>query len=134
MQNGYATGVIRAQDLASLAFSKAANNKAILLMDPMAGIESGILYSKNLTAAQQQRLSSASVDEQQLSEEFPLLNRYEISLGARSWVLYIANESIFIYQPWGVHLLLASATLFAGLLGWFMIIVAGYTDEIEFEV
>ena len=134
LQNGYATGVIRAQDLASLAFSKAANNKAILLMDPMAGIESGILYSKNLTAAQQQRLSSASVDEQQLSEEFPLLNRYEISLGARSWVLYIANESIFIYQPWGVHLLLASATLFAGLLGWFMIIVAGYTDEIEFEV
>lgn len=133
-QNGYATGVIRAQDLASLAFSKTENNNAILLMDPMAGIESGILYSKNLTPAQQQRLSSASVDEQQLREEFPLLNRYEISLGARSWVLYIANESIFIYQPWGVHLLLASATLFAGLLGWFMIIVAGYTDEIEFEV
>lgn len=31
-------------------------------------------------------------------------------------------------------MLLASATLFAGLLGWFMITVAGYTDEIEFEV
>ena len=134
LQNGYATGVIRAQDLASLAFSKTENNNAILLMDPTAGIETGILYSKNLSPAQQQRLASASQNEQQLNNEFPLLNRYEISLGARNWVLYIANESTFIYQPWGVHLLLASATLFAGLLGWFMIIVAGYTDEIEFEV
>ena len=134
LQNGYATGVIRAQDLASLAFRKVENNNAILLMDPMAGIDSGILYSKNLSLAQQQRLTSPSLDEQQLSDEFPLLNRYEISLGARSWILYIANENIFIYQPWGVHLLLASATLFAGLLGWFMITVAGYTDEIEFEV
>ncbi|MEC9263404.1 MAG: ATP-binding protein, partial [Pseudomonadota bacterium] len=133
-QNGYATGVIRAQDLASLALSKADNNNAILLMDPIAGTNNGILYSKNLSPAQQQRLTAASLDEQQLSDEFPLLNRYEISLGARNWVLYIANESFFIYQPWGVHLLLASATLFAGLLGWFMIIVAGYTDEIEIEV
>ena len=129
-QNGYATGVIRVLDLASLAFSNTKNNNVILLMDPMEGVETGILYSKNLSPAQQQRLSSASLDEQQLRDEFPLLNRYEISLGARSWVLYIVNESIFIYQPWGVHLLLASATLFAGLLGWFMIIVAGYTDEI----
>ena len=134
LQNGYATGVIRAQDLATLAFSKTENNNAILLMDPMAGIETGILYSKNLSPTQQQRLASASQNEQQLKNEFPLLNRYEISLGARNWVLYIANESTFIYQPWGVHLLLASATLFAGLLGWFMIIVAGYTDEIEIEV
>ena len=133
-QNGYATGVIRVLDLASLAFSNTKNNNVILLMDPMEGVETGILYSKNLSTAQQQLLSAVSPNEQQINDEFPLLNRYEISLGARSWVLYIANESIFINQPWGVHLLLASATLFAGLLGWFMIIVAGYTDEIEFEV
>ena len=76
----------------------------------------------------------ANQNGQSLSNQFPLLNRYEISLGARSWVLFVANENTFIYQPWGVHLLLASATLFAGLLGWFMVIVAGYTDEIEFAV
>lgn len=133
-QNGYATGVIRAQDLASLAFKKSSNNHAILLMDPMVNDDSGVLFSHNLSPSQVQRLTMANQNGQSLSNQFPLLNRYEISLGARSWVLFVANENTFIYQPWGVHLLLASATLFAGLLGWFMVIVAGYTDEIEFAV
>lgn len=137
-QDGYATGVIRVNTLANLALGgKANDNNGLLLLDPMVNGERGILFHRNLSAAQQQLLQS-SIDNEALgdtvAEQFPLLNRFDISLGARNWTLFVANENTFIYQPWGVHLLLASATLFAGLLGWFMVIVAGYTDEIEFEV
>lgn len=134
-QNGYATGVLLLDDLVSLAFADIADSSnAILLLDPMASNESGVLFSHNLSPSQTQILRESTLDTNALSDDFPLLNRYEIVLGARSWTLFVGNENTLIYQPWGVHLLLASAALFAGLLGWFLVVVAGYTDEIEFEV
>ncbi|WP_139142041.1 response regulator [Alteromonas lipolytica] len=138
LQNGYATAVIRIKTLTELTFNNFAYPQvAMLLTDPLANGEQGILYSRNLTSEQQDILLQATTGSEwqgDIHEEFPILKHYQINLGSRSWSLYIANKDVFIYQPWGVHLLLASATLFAGLLGWFMVIVAGYTDEIEFEV
>ncbi|MDC8831185.1 response regulator [Alteromonas gilva] len=136
--SGYTTGVISISKLMSLAFSNnLLEGNGVLLTDPQAS-SNAILYSKNLTQREQQLLLSEGTMPADRdfyhSAQFPLLAQYRIAIGARHWTMTVVNNTAFIYQPWGVHLLLASAALFAGLLGWFMIVVAGNTNEIEDKV
>ena len=51
-----------------------------------------------------------------------------------AWELIQFSESEYIIQPWGVQLLLAAGLLFTGLLGWFIVILAGHANEVEYQV
>ncbi|NVK58171.1 MAG: response regulator [Alteromonadaceae bacterium] len=137
--SGYTTGVIRVNRLLSLALDNNVLKKAgIVLTDPQA-TDNPLLYSSNLNDSQQQELLNAITAANETNEppalaQFPLIKQYQITIGSHHWLMTVVNDSTFIHQPWGVHILLAIVTLFAGLLGWFMVVVTGNTIEIEAKV
>ncbi len=139
---GYATAVIRVNDLAELAFGELTlPNTGIALIDPEADKEKALLYSKDLTADQRNELikqmrSQGDILAQHTLEldAFPMYKIHRVNVGARHWWLVQVSANAYIYQPWGVHILLAGGVLFSGLLGWFMLIIAGHTHEVEHQV
>ncbi|MBB1487593.1 CHASE domain-containing protein [Oceanospirillum sediminis] len=137
---GYATGVIKMRDLAQAAFAQLLLPRTgIALIDPEASSEQAILYSSGLDQQSQEALLAHYIDHDPQSSLnshniFPMYRQHKIEVGARHWYLIQVSTDAYIYQPWGVHLLLAAGTLFSGLLGWFMIILAGHTREIEQQV
>ncbi len=138
--SGYSTAVLKAQSMISAAFEDALlEHGAVLVFDPDVKEGNATLFSHLLTEEESNSLiagwpSLRDGSEDQFSDKYALLEKREIKVGARHWILLQLSESQFLYQPWGVHLLLAGTVLFAGLLGWFIIIMAGHTDEIEFQV
>ena len=137
---GYATGELKAQSMIATAFEGALlEHGAVLVFDPDVTEGNATLFRNNIGEKEADAVISqwAAIRdgvEQQITEKYPLFEKRIIQVGARQWVLLQLSESQFLHQPWGVHLLLAGTVLFAGLLGWFIIIVAGHTDEIEFQV
>lgn len=139
---GYATGVLRVGDLVNLAFGELIlPNTGIALVDPEADAEKAVLYSNGVSQHHLEQLVEqvVSQDGRQLQplaiqDLFPMYKAHRIEVGARHWQLVQVSTTPYIYQPWGVHLLLAGGVLFSGLLGWFMLIIAGHTHEIEHQV
>ncbi len=139
---GYATGVLRVTDLAQLAFGESLlPNTGIALIDPEASADKAVLYSEKINDDDLDNLVQ-HLSKEQISAVsqyatlviYPMYKRHTIQVGGRQWQLVHISTNTYIYQPWGVHLLLAGGVLFSGLLGWFLIIVAGHTDEIEHQV
>nr|WP_252728121.1 response regulator [Alteromonas sp. C1M14] len=137
---GYATAILRLEDLAMQAFDKRViGQTGMVLFDPDATSNSAILYSENIEDSEIANLTAGwragnKAGDIQAESPFSLLEVRRIPVGGHNWILMQVSHDPFLYQPWGIHVLLAGAVLFAGLLGWFVIIVAGHTDEIEFEV
>ena len=137
---GYATGVIRMGDLAQAAFAQLLLPRTgIALIDPEAESDEAVLYSNGLDQQSIEALLTHYADHDSRSyfhdhDVFPMYRQHKIEIGARHWYLIQVSTGTYIYQPWGVHILLAAGTLFSGLLGWFMIILAGHTHEIEQQV
>ncbi|MCU7553230.1 ATP-binding protein [Alteromonas sp. ASW11-19] len=136
LSDGYATAVIRLQELAEIALSgEMLSNTHLALIDPDAGTEPAVLYHtpmaddtlRSLVASRQSMLS----DDAAL---FPMQARHVLRVGGRAWELIQVSDHEFLSQPWGVHLLLIAGLLFTGLLGWFIIILAGHTREVEYQV
>lgn len=137
--SGYATGIILVTDLVEKAFGgNLLSQTGVLLFAPDVDGEQAVLYSRNLSITQASTLikkwQQSTDTELTSSSTFTLIENRRIPVGGHHWQLMQVNRSSFLYQPWGVHLLLAGAFLFAGLLGWFVLIMAGHTDEIEYQV
>ena len=138
--SGYATAVLKAREMIENAFGDSLlPTLGVLVFDPAAPSGQSTLFRQNLSGEDVEYLTTGWNKSAQnkagfLAERFPLNEVRTITVGGHSLVLLQVSGSSFLYQPWGVHLLLAGSVLFAGLLGWFIIIVAGHTDEIEYQV
>ncbi|MEG3766883.1 response regulator [Alteromonas sp. 14N.309.X.WAT.G.H12] len=137
---GYATAILKLEDLGTLAFDKRViGQTGVVLFDPDVQASEAVLYAENIdnediTQLVSQWREHKSAEDILDTSVFSLLEIRTIPVGGHHWILMQVSRDPFLYQPWGIHVLLAGAVLFAGLLGWFVIIVAGHTDDIEFQV
>ncbi len=137
MSEGYATAILRVSDMAEMTLSGSImDNTGIALVDPDAPDDKAILYhsemSDNALQAVHSMLHPGRYNTR--SAHFPLFERHIVPVGGRAWELIQFSQSQYITQPWGVQLLLAAGLLFTGLLGWFIVILAGHANEVEFQV
>ena len=134
---GYATAIIRVSDLAEMTLSgNVLDNTGIALVDPDASEEQAILYHSEMSEPALQALKRMMRPDRYntSSAYFPLFQRHIVPVGGRAWELIQFSETEYIAQPWGVQLLLAAGLLFTGLLGWFIVILAGHANEVEYQV
>lgn len=125
---GFATAVLNANALAKSAFASGLLPRTgLMLLDPNASNFSLLLSVGDVVPAQNGHLD--------FGQYFGTMHRRNtISIGEREWQLLQSSSVPFIYQPWGMYLLLASGLMVAGTLSWFLIIVAGHTSEVEHQV
>nr|WP_286241009.1 PAS domain-containing protein [Neptuniibacter halophilus] len=127
---GYATAVLRVGNLATSALAgKTVPNTSLILLDPEAEPGAQALYTQGSNT-----WSDEPLKEIEVQGRYPLLRHSVISVGDQSWSLIQVSNSSFLYQPWSVHLMIICGLVIAGLLNWFMVIVAGHTFEIEHQV
>ena len=133
---GYATIVLRMGDLVTGAIGNILMpDTAMALIDVNESGENSVLYSTNYSAAELTLLKQNEVtDNQFLLQQFALATTAKIKVGSHDWYLIHTNEHIFVEHPWLVHVLASGGFIFAGLLGWYMLVVAGHADEIEHQV
>lgn len=136
LSDGYATAVIRLQELAEIALGgEMLSNTSLVLLDPDASSEPAVLYHTPMSEQQRRTLvASRQAMVNGADTLYPLQARHVVTVGGRAWELIQVSEHKFISQPWGVHLLMIAGLLFSGLLGWFIIILAGHTREVEYQV
>ncbi|WP_414829597.1 ATP-binding protein [Alteromonas sp. H39] len=137
MSEGYATAILRVSDMAEMTLSgNILDNTGIALVDPDAPEDQAILYHSNMSAPALQALKKMLAPDRYntSSDYFPLFERHVVPVGGRAWELIQFSASDYIFQPWGVQLLLAAGLLFTGLLGWFIVILAGHANEVEYQV
>ncbi|MFT2110414.1 ATP-binding protein [Marinomonas sp. 2405UD68-3] len=68
------------------------------------------------------------------TNDFPMISRHSVSIGQSSWELVQISYEYNIYYPWSTHFVLAVGFLLTGLFGWFLILTASKTAQIEQEV
>ena len=137
MSEGYATAILRVSDMAEMTLSgNVLDNTGIALVDPDAPEEQAIMYHSEMSESALQALKKMLAPDRYNtpSDYFPLFERHIVPVGGRAWELIQFSESEYIIQPWGVQLLLAAGLLFTGLLGWFIVILAGHANEVEYQV
>jgi len=125
---GYATVVLRAGSMvAGVLDGRLLENTGVRLSSvDSTGLHSTI-YQTGLDATTQ---SSAVAHSRPLAME----HSETIHIGDHIWLLNQVSNSPYIYQPWGVQVLLAAGLLVAGLLNWILLIVTGHTASVETEV
>jgi signal transduction histidine kinase/CheY-like chemotaxis protein/integral membrane sensor domain MASE1 len=139
---GFTTAIVRIDELVGTAFGDSVmDNTIILLLDPDAKDTNAVLFSQSLSKTDEidllkdrYRLSGKAYQWLFDYDEYPLFHRQLITIGERQWELIQASHNYYLYQPWGVHFLLAGCALMAGLLAWFMVIIFGHRNEIEYQV
>lgn len=133
VKTGFATAVIHISDMAEIAVgNNLLPNTSVALID--SGSENPVMFAKGAQKAELIHLLENNADGSHWRDAFALISRHKIEVGGYSWELIQVSPNPYIYQPWGVHLLIAVGILFAGLLGWFMVVIAGHTNEIEYQV
>ncbi|MGH1462076.1 MAG: diguanylate cyclase domain-containing protein [Neptuniibacter sp.] len=127
---GFVTAVLRIGHLThSALLDKMLPNTSLVLFDPLAEENHTLLYSAGDVEWTYSLLANHG-----LHSPFPMMRQNPVSVGGHSWTLMQVSQDSFLYQPWGVHLLIVCGLVISGLLNWFMIIFAGHTYEIEHQV
>ncbi|NHN37410.1 diguanylate cyclase [Pseudomaricurvus alcaniphilus] len=128
--SGFATAIMKVGNLANSAFRAGPLPQSELaLIDPAAEASKQIMFYRG--GARRGTVASHAFTE---ASTFPLRRAAPITIGNYHWLLVQGSHSVFIYQPWGVHILILAALILAAILSWFMIIVTGHTTEVEREV
>lgn len=68
------------------------------------------------------------------TNDFPMIARHTMPIGDSSWELVQVSYEYNMYHPWSTHFVLAGGFLLTGLFGWFLVLIASKTAQMETEV
>ncbi len=130
--DGYATAVVSVTELSNVLYGAAKElpHTAFYLLHHDSSQD-----TPHILAMQDPR--NASIEEffSRLNKnDFPMISRHTISIGESSWELVQTSHEYNIYHPWSTHFVLAGGLLLTGLFGWFLILTASKTAQMEQEV